>query len=900
RVTKRTFADGYEISYSYDILDRIEKVEGTDGRTVSYEYDAMGRATKVTDGESVTFYTYTRTGRLKSVVDALGNETAYTYDSLDNLKSIHRAEGLVSLEESTGEIFPTVGKDGHVTVYDYNLSGQLTEVTDALGQKEHYEYDHYGRLISKTDKDDYKTTYSYNINNQVNAIKYADGRSVALSYDALGRLEKFNDWLGATEIERDILGRAISIIDYNGKKVSYTYGKTDERTSITYPSGKRVDYIYDDKLNLTELINGNEKTRYTYDELDRLIEKYLPNANREVMDYLPGGFLKSLEMYDNNGLLDKYVYRYDSQGNRTEIDRLRRNLDEISGRYSYRYDQEKRLTSVSLNGELLRSYGYDAFGNRSSMSENGNTTIYSYDELDRLLEETNSIEKKTYSYDKRGNIAEKRINDVLEKTFTYDATNMLTRVDDVSKGEALYSYNGLGKRVSVVNPTERIEYLLDLTKDYHNMLERSVNGEVETYTYDSNVVSMSKEGQDYFYMHDELGTCMYLTGTDGIAVSSYAYDEFGRNLNPFTGKKEKPRYTKQGNIIQPLAFTGYQHDEMTDGYYAQARYYDARVGRFISRDKAKFILKSVPITHNIYTYCGNNTIMNIDPDGHESIVLSGGPADGDDFGYQFIETAIKDMRDQIASGTDPEDVTWIVMDVGYSKTDISNFNDTASKLGVNIVVADGKEDLINYINDKNGGRSTDAITRASFYCHGRTPRRTDVNENELSFAYDIKDVDQSKFSFTQSDIGKLDANAFDNTVTYFYSCNSGTNDNSNTSFAQEWSNKTGGRSLGLKNARTVYAFINTTGDYGFYTGELGHKAMSPSDYWNYFKSLIGKPSTIWMEKQKRHDRNDENGKHYSEFGCLQYPWMVSLAGDLDGLEDTFDRGWVWFEPECEG
>lgn len=114
---------------------------------------------------------------------------------------------------------------------------------------------------------------------------------------------------------------------------------------------------------------------------------------------------------------------------------------------------------------------------------------------------------------------------------------MLSKATDVNKGEATYSYNGMGKRVFVANPEERIEYLLDLTKDYHNMLERSVNGEVETYTYDSNVVSMSKAGNDYFYMLDELGTGMYLTGTGGIAKSTYAYDEFGRNINPFTGKK---------------------------------------------------------------------------------------------------------------------------------------------------------------------------------------------------------------------------------------------------------------------------------------------------------------------------------------------------------------------------
>ena len=256
------------------------------------------------------------------------------------------------------------------------------------------------------------------------------------------------------------------------------------------------------------------------------------------MEYLPGGSLKSLEMYDTKGILDKYVYNYDTQGNRNEIERYRRDFNSISGRYSYGYDNENRLTSISLNGALLRSYSYDAFGNRRSMLEDGDTTTYRYDELDRLIEEVNSYEKKTYSYDKRGNISEKRINDVLKKTFAYDATNMLTNVTDASKGEASYIYNGLGKRGSVVNPTEKIEYLLDLTKDYHNMLERSVNGEVETYTYDSNVVSMSKHGQDYFYMHDEFGTGMYLTGTDGMAVSSYAYDEFGRTIDPITGKQK--------------------------------------------------------------------------------------------------------------------------------------------------------------------------------------------------------------------------------------------------------------------------------------------------------------------------------------------------------------------------
>ena len=45
---------------------------------------------------------------------------------------------------------------------------------------------------------------------------------------------------------------------------------------------------------------------------------------------------------------------------------------------------------------------------------------------------------------------------------------------------------------------------------------------------------------------------------------------------------------------------------------------------------------------------------------------------------------------------------------------------------------------------------------------------------------------------------------------------------------------------------------------------------------------------------------------YSEYGCLNYPCLVSLAGDLDvanpfGDFGLFDRGWKWFYPQsCDG
>uniref|UniRef100_UPI0005686509 RHS repeat-associated core domain-containing protein n=1 Tax=Butyrivibrio sp. LB2008 TaxID=1408305 RepID=UPI0005686509 len=260
--------------------------------------------------------------------------------------------------------------------------------------------------------------------------------------------------------------------------------------------------------------------------------------------------------------------------------------------------------------------------NRTSMSETDVKTSYTYDVLDRLVEakELNNSQAilKTYDYDKRGNQTKEFINGLLQKAFTFDATNMLSKVVDKDKGELENFYNGLGFRVASVKPEERIEYLCDLSRDYYNLLERTVNGETESFVYDNNVISMSKAGNNLYYLQDELGSPMYMTGTDGAVVSAYAFDDFGRNIDPFTGKRRdknhKHAYTTNGNIIQPFAFTGYQEDEVSGLKFAQARFYSADNGRFLGEDQIKGFIDN-PESQNHFEYCRQNPIEYIDIDG---------------------------------------------------------------------------------------------------------------------------------------------------------------------------------------------------------------------------------------------------------------------------------------------
>ena len=48
-----------------------------------------------------------------------------------------------------------------VTRYLRDLKGQVTEVIDALGQREQYAYDRKGQLLSKLDKEGFLTKYGW-------------------------------------------------------------------------------------------------------------------------------------------------------------------------------------------------------------------------------------------------------------------------------------------------------------------------------------------------------------------------------------------------------------------------------------------------------------------------------------------------------------------------------------------------------------------------------------------------------------------------------------------------------------------------------------------------------------------------------------------------------------------
>jgi RHS repeat-associated protein len=85
---------------------------------------------------------------------------------------------------------------------------------------------------------------------------------------------------------------------------------------------------------------------------------------------------------------------------------------------------------------------------------------------------------------------------------------------------------------------------------------------------------LTKNGITYHYHVNGHGDVTALTDANGNIVAEYEYDAWG-NILFQTGSMASQN---------PIRYAGYYFDEETDLYYLMARYYDANIGRFLTRD----------------------------------------------------------------------------------------------------------------------------------------------------------------------------------------------------------------------------------------------------------------------------------------------------------------------------
>ena len=95
----------------------------------------------------------------------------------------------------------------------------------------------------------------------------------------------------------------------------------------------------------------------------------------------------------------------------------------------------------------------------------------------------------------------------------------------------------------------------------------------------------------------------------------YIYDAWGNHTVRTNDGTEIAEATHIGNI-NPIRYRGYYYDTEIGLYYLQTRYYDPTTGRFVTIDGIAYADPESINGLNLYAYCGNNPVMNVDPTGH--------------------------------------------------------------------------------------------------------------------------------------------------------------------------------------------------------------------------------------------------------------------------------------------
>lgn len=343
-----------------------------------------------------------------------------------------------------------------------------------------------------------------------------------------------------------------------------------------------------------------ETTTFAYTPAGQRAQMHLPNGITAVYTYDLLDRLEQIRYQQADTVLAAYTYDLDAAGKRTRVTEL------DGSTVDWRYDAAARLTQetrIDQQGtvQYAATYTYDAMGNRLSQTVNGQTTTYSYNNLDQCV----SAGMATYRYDVRGNLAE--VTDgVATTTYTFDAADRLVQVTLPDATQVQYAYDSGRHLVQQTVGTEETNYLWDdLSRFGDVVLETDGSGAIRaSYTYGAqDLLAQNRQGTVSYYVRDGQQSTRALTTADGTVTEQYTYDAFGNLLH------------QQGGTTTPYQYTGQQFDHATGLYYLRSRFYDPVLGRFLSADTAAIDLAR-PTELNRYLYVSSNPISYYDPTGY--------------------------------------------------------------------------------------------------------------------------------------------------------------------------------------------------------------------------------------------------------------------------------------------
>ena len=590
-VTAETNEQGSTTHYVYDANGNVTSVTDADENVTSYAYDSSGNLTSVKSGDSENSYTYSGLGSVSKITHN-GFDYSFNYDVFYNLVST---------------------KIGNVTVasHIYDSNGNLTKTAYANGDYLEYAYDNYGNISVITGETGKIAEMIYNKQGLVTkAVDYSSGETSYYYYTFDGSLESeyrtSSDGSLTHYIITDSNGNTVEKTSVNGQTKTITTGTDKDGKSFVNNDGVTNETSTDDFGRTTQVRTVRSDGTLVFDTDYEYANGKAENSTTNLVS-------KYSQSYGSDSVLS-YDYSYDANGNITEI----KQNGKLTNKYVYDSLNELKEEYDYVN-EFYINYSYDGAGNLQNKYEqvldptygyptgtqHGNTYEYTDTSWKDKLTKVNG---SNISYDANGNPLTYRDG----MTFEWENGRILKKIN-TSDSSIQMSYDSNGMRTQKTVDGVKTNYYYDSNK---NLIALVKGNDTLLFYYDSDgsATSFSYNGTMYFYVKNLQGDVIRIIDLAGTEVASYVYDAWG-NIKDTKGD---PTVCE----LNPIRYRGYVYDTETGLYYLQSRYYDPFAGRFLNADDFTYTsLTGSVLSSNLYSYCENNSVNNIDNSGYSTLSI---------------------------------------------------------------------------------------------------------------------------------------------------------------------------------------------------------------------------------------------------------------------------------------
>ncbi len=443
-----------QTSYTYNVLDELTQITQGPSQTRTYVYDALGRILSATTPESgrVCFGSvsgttcntdgYDQYDNLQKRTDARGVLTSYGYDTLNRLTGVsYNVSGATGVP-ATASVSLTYG----ATPAQFN-NGRLITMTDGVGS-ENYSYNNLGMLtqlqkvIGTTT---YTTGYQYNLAGELTQITYPSYRVVQQSVDTIGRL---------CEIATSTTGCGTAASPF---ATGFGYNAANELTDFKYGNGIFASFGFSSdrlQLNCLDYSTTNRNGTCAHDSTTKFGLNYSYGASGSNNGQI-SGITDGVDSGRNANYTYDSLYRLTNASTAGSTNYPAWGLSETYDRYGNRSAQSissgctgitcptNSVTPDTATNRISGSpYSYDANGN---MTNDGSNTLV-YDGENHAVSATNGGSSGAYTYDGNG-LRVIKVSGSTTTVYIFSGSKVIAEYDNgaaVGSPSREYIYSGGG------------------------------------------------------------------------------------------------------------------------------------------------------------------------------------------------------------------------------------------------------------------------------------------------------------------------------------------------------------------------------------------------------------------------------------------------------------------------